>query len=577
MSKRPRLESSGDSDADVRSLLLSTLGQVQELDSSGGGDRKAVSITVAFDDDSKIFVRSNEQKQNGSSTSEEVTPKPASATEQIINTGAIPFRQVVIPVNSHQPCSASNDYVDAVAREHKGKGSAHLVWFDGHKGSCKWREKDRSNDWDEMDVTPPPPPPKDLHEKYGIGTNHADLSTAIEACQSGDIIYIMKTKLDFEMDNEIHAEKAVTIIGLGRTPDGTVLIRNDSSISIDAKVSFRNLTLQFGHRGSYGIQNDDTYELAPFFHLREEMAQLHLDRCVFDMGSASAFEASRKIMRNRTADCGLPGLHQSIISGIHVQTARSVIIEQCRFLGGCGSALTVICDPLLPSPQVKVTGSTFEGMCQPPMELPAEAKDKNCRKSYSKKVEKMEEEAVPLPAVVEVWSIERKRKTAKMSRPDICLQGNSFQNNLRCPIAYRVISDGYCLKGDKKDEKRSFVLCRPSRRGRDDGATHIDLEEVDVVVQDNTVVNNGLALGGVTLSVEESGRATSTEDKGDSGKTIIVDPKSAPFPDGDSVLIAGTFKEEISRGWSEDSDIFAPLIYYDREHEELCYGEEHDY
>ena len=80
-------------------------------------------------------------------------------------------------------------------------------------------------------------------------------------------------------------------------------------------------------------------------------------------------------------------------------------------------------------------------------------------------------------------------------------------------------------------------------------------------------------LGGTKVLIEKADRLTSVITRGndEDDKAIVLNSKSAPFPDGDSILIAPEQKEEFDLEYRDGiflaRCLFSLFIYYDRDYE----------
>jgi len=231
-------------------------------------------------------------------------------------------------------------------------GTARMVffWHGYDDGPVKFGDKDESNDWDSRPVALPPPPPRQYHSIYGIEYNHGNIHSAIMDAKEGDRVYIPPGEYGVFLANDaIAIDNAIEIIGMGRRPEDTVIYRN-SEIRARAKgvVRMINLTIRHGRRYDKWFMEDPCNE--PMIRISSRLdgkkgTDLVMESCVIDMGNE---EDHKKQMAEHSKKhyCDSPAVvaqHAGAISGIAIESAKSVWISKCLFKGGSGDAIAKEC------------------------------------------------------------------------------------------------------------------------------------------------------------------------------------------------------------------------------------------
>lgn len=129
-------------------------------------------------------------------------------------------------------------------------------------------------------------------------------------------------------------------------PDEEVIIQLDSTASFQVhNGSLRLNGLTFRHSSSRQYSILDGAEA--MIEFRSEGGDLFIQDCMFDMGTNAALA------------------HSSRVSGVFLKQGRLARIEGNKFVGGGGSALTVLNDPTLCFSRVEINRNVFINTGQP--------------------------------------------------------------------------------------------------------------------------------------------------------------------------------------------------------------------
>ncbi|KAL9179334.1 hypothetical protein ACHAXT_008624 [Thalassiosira profunda] len=412
----------------------------------------------------------------------------------------------------------------------KKKGAiGHLVvpvpqfYPDGtYEGSSTYGDE-VSSDAEFFDVGsyPPPPPTTEQYEKYGIVNTHGSIKTALEAANDGDRIYFAEgihrnDEEWFQGDMGVRVDKSIEFIGLGDTSRVVVEVEGGEDqyfLVENGYVGFFNITFRSkkgngGPFGEYrnaknispgtqqGTADDAMITFGDGFHF-------NVKNCVFDLG------VDDKAYRTR-------------VSGILLKRGKSLAVEGCKFIGGAGSAITVVNDPHLYTPNVEIVRNSFVSNGQPTF-------SEICKKQVrvDKKLTYVplpSREITPGPASVELWFFDRPcykiyGETEKHSTMAVNVEGNKFQSNLRAPLAYRVIVP----KSTDKNDWHLF-LSPPAET-----AKGFDLKLLNNVMKSNGLQFDTEAMRAMLFSDEQKEKKprTKTDDQSE----------NLSFPDGDSLLV----------------------------------------
>ena len=301
-------------------------------------------------------------------------------------------------------------------------------------------------DYDYLDIRPTPAPTKDQYEQFGIIHSHGSLSDAIKVSKPGDRIYLApglhcrynSCGLDRE---RICIEKELEIIGLGAA--GDVLIQIDyidkhTCFEIFESVGLYNVTFQVSNRvmrswkPSDEVTDKRSIDSPYYAHGSTELAIINFFENTMCKDPLKAPLKAKLLVKNCIFDMGISkdSVISARVSGIFIERANSAVIEDCKFIGGTGSAIAVVNDPHLYIPNIEINRNIFQYNGQP---------------GISEKTLKSGEEAIPGPASVELFKFNRKlhrifgsRETEKIS--NVTMTGNNFTSNLRAPLACRIIT-----------------------------------------------------------------------------------------------------------------------------------------
>eukprot|EP00956_Cyclotella_meneghiniana_P024737 scaffold50088_cov49-Cyclotella_meneghiniana.AAC.5 len=407
-------------------------------------------------------------------------------------------------------------------------------------------------DDDYFETRPTPAPTKDQYEQFGIIHSHGSITDAIKAAKPGDRIYLapglhrscFRGGSELEKLDKIFVEKELEIIGVGAAGDVVFEIKYPSTcfeVASEGSVGLYNIKFQVKIDGGDAInkimdkRSSDTPHHAhgsmeyAMINFRENTpyneplkAKFIVKNCIFDMGIGkdSAFPAR--------------------VSGIFLVRANSAVIEGCKFIGGSGSAIAVVNDPHLHSPNVEINRNMFQYNGQP---------------GISEKTLKSGEEAIPGPASVELFKFNRKLHKVNCElrrdyrdyetfretemRLNVTMMGNNFTSNLRAPLACRIIAPR---------PKCTYYGFRPSP---EESTWEVKFDIVDgspalihgfqVTLNNNLMKSNGIAmksngLAGLTVrKAKSSSPPQKKKTKTDANKT--TDDGVASFPDGNTMLI----------------------------------------
>eukprot|EP00956_Cyclotella_meneghiniana_P011648 scaffold16392_cov40-Cyclotella_meneghiniana.AAC.2 len=385
-------------------------------------------------------------------------------------------------------------------------------------------------DEDYFESRPTPAPTKDQYEQFGIIHSHGTIPDAIKAAKPGDRIYLAPG-LHWRYNAFILIEKELEIIGLGAAGDVVVEIAYNASptcfeVLSEESVGLYNIKFQV-ELYDMDVEDKRSTDTPYYAHGTTEYAMISfrektlykdplkakfiVKNCIFDMGIGkdSAFPAR--------------------VSGLFQKRAKSAVIEDCKFIGGTGSAIVVVNDPHLHTPNIEINRNVFQYNGQP---------------GISEKTLKSGEEAIPGPASVELFKFNRDLHTIYSSRTgdrnssfqetektsDVTMTGNNFTSNLRAPLACRIIAPRRFRPSEEEStwEVKFDIV---------DGSAAL-IHGFNVTLNSNLMESNGLA--GLTLplaaEVMSSAPPERKKMKPNVNKTDN-DDGVASFPDGNTVLV----------------------------------------
>jgi len=220
-------------------------------------------------------------------------------------------------------------------------GTSHMVNFN-------FGDKDEPNDWDSPPVALPPPPPHQYQCRYGIEYNHERIHDAMMAAKEGDRVYIFPGAYAFRASDTLYIDNAIEIIGMGGRPQDTVIYRsNEILVRAKGVVRTTNLTLRHGRRYDQWFMDEPCNE--PMIRISSRLdgkkeADFVMENCVIDMGNEEDHKKQMTEFSKKNCD-GAPVVeqHAGAISGIAVESAKSVWINKCLFRGGSGAAIAKEC------------------------------------------------------------------------------------------------------------------------------------------------------------------------------------------------------------------------------------------
>eukprot|EP00978_Attheya_sp_CCMP212_P040135 scaffold215917_cov58-Attheya_sp.AAC.1 len=383
-------------------------------------------------------------------------------------------------------------------------------------------------------LKPPPPPTKEEYEELGIMYSYGTLREALEASKPGDRIFLRPGTHCYSYRNnfDIYLDKSQEIIGLG--DPGEVIIRSPQTPIISVTtgcVRLSNITFEHSPTDC----RESCNEALIMFDGGDDdnNAKLFVQDCNFEMGT-NAVKA-----------------HSWRISGINLSRGKAAIIKRCSFVGGGGSAVTIVNDPYSYVAKVELLHNSFVSTGQPSFKDvvapgPPAVEISTGQPSFKDAV-------APGPAAVEMWRVRRKcyRSRRNNSREvynttELRIEGNRFSQNMRAALAYRSLVARYggvanCETGEK-------AVCLYT------DLAGIDLNAVtsgyNLILSSNTMEDNGLEFDrksvsswiGVPSSEKIPKRMRTEEDTGEPRipngesllaiKQVVGDHSRDKFPTG---------------------------------------------
>eukprot|EP00956_Cyclotella_meneghiniana_P023395 scaffold45565_cov40-Cyclotella_meneghiniana.AAC.2 len=395
------------------------------------------------------------------------------------------------------------------------------------KGNSDSDDYDFDDDY--FEFRPTPAPTKDQYEQFGIIHSHGSIPDAIKAAKPGDRIYLapgIHWRYHVEgLDREkISIKKELEIIGLGAAGDVVIkinymdepaclMITTEESVglyNIKFQVSFRRLpedkpTDKRSIDVPYYAHGSSENAIITFHEMTQcnypLKAKFIVKNCIFDMG------------------IGINSVFPARVSGIFLDRANSAVIEDCEFIGGTGSAIAVVNDPHLHTPNIEIKSNTFQYNGQP---------------GISEKTLKSGEEAIPGPASVEMFKINRKTRAREIEKTsNLTMIGNNFTSNLRAPLACRIITpkpEYGSSRGSTWEVKTDIV----------DGSSAL-IHGFNVTLNNNSMKSNGLA--GISVRKKAEVKSSSSPQRKkikpnvNETASAAADDDVALFPDGNTMLI----------------------------------------
>lgn len=411
-------------------------------------------------------------------------------------------------------------------------GVAHMVDGEGvYRGTAKYGDPDKSDDWETVEVAVPPPPSREHHEKYGIMYSHGCLEDAIDFAKSGDRIYVEPTGPGWGHDTDaenwlVIRDKDLEILAINGRAERTVVILKEG-IMVDGNASLRiaNLTLKYGYLyGKPGVSRDLTIEAlereGPMITVQSEDAKLFLDNCVVDMGGTQQKESND----NKPLKYHLTGktfVHRGIVSGIFLDQAKTAVLSGCRFSGGCGGFILLKYDPY----------EYRKGVSAPTLTV------SNC--SFSNTGFKHGNEETPALATVELWRVKRDKEGEIHSNLPVRLVGNTITNNFQAPIGYRTFLSK-CA-----DDGRDFFTVTAEGKGTVSllqcgaEASSLVVAPFKLTFEGNEIKSNGLRL---------DSNLWAEKDEHEGHKPKKQKRQETGFPDGNVVLAVQDIAVDMYRG-----------------------------
>jgi len=408
-------------------------------------------------------------------------------------------------------------------REQEG-GVGHVVCYQSglHSGSVKYGDKDNSQNWNDFEITPPKPPNRQQFQTYGIVYSHDSLKHAIEKSEPGDRIYLEPAPypdVPYTMDTGeyLTVDKNLEILALRETsPEKTVLyLQNGIDVTKEASLRIANITLKYGYSGT---DNSDDHH-PPLVTVDSENAKLFLDNCVFDMGTdQQELHDKKKYKQQIYGEGGKTLLHRGLISGVFADRAAAVILNGCRFSGGCGSSVLFKYDPYdyaeRMRPMLEIIDCSFSNTGAP-----------NTKQKH-------ENEFLSPPfSTVELWRVQQRREGKIPLDLPVRLSGNSISNNFQAPVGYRLLHHGdthlkstVLLTAEEEEEASITTASQAS----------LSIAPFEILFSTNTIQSNGLGLNRELW-------APSWKTRGNSACKHIQKKKkqaeeNSSFPDGATVL-----------------------------------------
>eukprot|EP00956_Cyclotella_meneghiniana_P011650 scaffold16392_cov40-Cyclotella_meneghiniana.AAC.4 len=413
-----------------------------------------------------------------------------------------------------------------------------------------------------FETRPTPAPTKDQYEyeQFGIIHSHGSITDAIKAAKQGDRIYLApgihwRYNGRGMVRKKILIEKELEIIGVGASADVVVEVAYCEypkcfEVLSEESVGLYNIKFQLTLYDDMYVEDKRSSDTPYYAHGSMECAMISfrentpykdplkakfiVKNCIFDMGIGkdSAFPAR--------------------VSGLFQKRAKSAVIEDCKFIGGTGSAIVVVNDPHLHTPNVEINHNMFQYNGQP---------------GISEKTLKSGEEAIPGPASVELFKFNRElhtihsswtrthtwtrdwnssfRETEKAS--DVTMMGNNFTSNLRAPLACRIITPmpKYSISATFRRSYSASVAESTWDVKTDivDGSAAL-IHGFKVTLKDNLMESNGLA--GLTLPLTAE-VGSSSPPKRKKIKPNVNEKDANAFPDCNTMLIIHHHLTELGR------------------------------
>ena len=441
--------------------------------------------------------------------------------------------------------TATTDFYPSEKYKVEG-GIGHVVYDNASdqdaQGTAKYGEKDNSNNWKDFEVAPPSPPTKDHYETYGIVYSHGSIIHAIEKAECGDRIYIGRLinrneNWDGKIRNEdfwicddlIEIDKSLEIISLDESsPENTIVMVCDGiRIQQDSCIRFANLTLKYGYVG-YIIPKDDD----PLVEIESEFAKLFMENCILDMGTE--LQEMNDVKKGRY-EVGKTRLNRGVVSGILVECAETVVLNSCRFMGGCGSSVLCLYDPYMHWYTTKLI-----------LDI------RNCSFSntgaLNTKIANTEQPSPPL-SVLELCRIHQlnEKKNPSVDHK-VYLTNNKITNNFNAAVGYRSFYDNRRTRNEKS-QVSSLKLLEAKQRDKEGDIASASVQALlsrdsfEISFLDNNIRSNGLGLD-CTLWTDGVQRSHENNDEDSTGQqrwkkqkvATTKESEKKPFPDGDIIL-----------------------------------------
>ena len=425
-------------------------------------------------------------------------------------------------------------------------GIGHVVYDNASdqdaQGTAKYGEKDSSDNWDDFEIAPPSPPTKYHYETYGIVYSHGTIIHAIEKAESGDRIYIGGSMIDrnenwdkkirnedfWICDDLIEIDKSLEIISLDESsPENTiVMVCGGIRIKQDGCIRFANLTLKYGYV-DYIPQDDD-----PLVEIESESAKLFMENCILDMGTE--LQEMNDAKEGRCGE-GKTKLNRGIVSGILVECAETVVLNGCRFTGGCGSSVLCLYDPYMHWYTTKsildIRNCSFSNTC-----------------AMNTKIANTERPSPPL-SVLELCRIHQlnEKKNPSVDHK-VYLTNNKITNNFNAAVGYRSFYDDRRTR-NKESQTSSLMLLEAKQKDIEGDVASASVQAMlsrdsfEILFSENNIKSNGLGLDR-KLWIDGVQSSHGDNDEGTAGQQMQKKQKVAateesekkPFPDGNIIL-----------------------------------------
>lgn len=390
--------------------------------------RKRQSITTDIQQSEKVIEYGSEQKRKSTRKLEQLEEQWTSLLQKDIDRAVSERKASRAGVNDDVPVSpfACSKQLGAVARLvypsrigqdfYQGVSKYDPNASKESASSKKLKKFRRLNRKLTYTLPRPPAPTKEQYEKLGILYTYADFDEALAACGPGDRLYLYRGKHDVNSWTCKHSQEIVALPGHKVRLEMTSYSSRGFFWTIEAgSLLVSGIDFKFK-------SDDDGGPNQSFLEFSSPEGELHVQDCTFDLGANAASALSARV------------------SAILLKRGKMARIERNTFIGGGGSAIVILNDPLCFCARTELLSNTFVSTGQPSFAT-------RTKTPGPSSAPLPENEIVPGPAAIEMWRLVRslyvlkftgERETVKNA--SLLLSGNRFSQNMRAPLAYRALS-----------------------------------------------------------------------------------------------------------------------------------------